>query len=173
MVLNPCGCLIMDDFLSSRKDKTKDVSIHSFNENCYLPPSWSSQFGDSNEIITQMNVMPQRSNKDALKAHSGTLRSQGGQGRLAWGCGATRAAVSNCTAEWCSEKAILHAVVVTLMWLYSLRQHMSKRSFCENKNARVRLRCVCVGVGGAAAEEGTPLVTASPPHPALGDSCKQ
>lgn len=37
---------------------------------------------DSNEIITQMNMKPQRSGKDAIRALSGTLSGQGGQGGL-------------------------------------------------------------------------------------------
>lgn len=81
-----------------------------------------------------MDMMSQRSNKDALRARLGTLPSQGSQGRLAGECGATPSGVSNFMAEWCSEKAILPAA--------ALGQRMSKRSFSENKNARVRLRCV-------------------------------
>lgn len=63
----------MDDLPSSRKDKTKGVSAHSFIQQKLLSSTimeftvWGE--ADNNEIITQMNVESQRSGKDAIRAH--------------------------------------------------------------------------------------------------------
>lgn len=77
----------MDDFLSSRKDKMKDVCAYSFIQQKLHSPTlveltiWR-EIGN-NEIITQVDVKSHGSNKDAVKAHSGMLSSQGAQGTLA------------------------------------------------------------------------------------------
>ena len=90
MLLNPCDCMRHVQpwmtFFHLEKIKQKMSLLIHFIQHKLLYPAlmeltvWGET--DDNEIITQMNVESQRSGKDAVRAHSGTLSSQGGQGGL-------------------------------------------------------------------------------------------